>query len=56
MVIFNEAECPTCRGEGWVADPTLGTGLDPVTCPTCDGTGCIPLDLNSEVEDWMEDE
>lgn len=50
-------ECPRCRGVGLQHSPGRnGDPMDPgVPCHQCEGTGTVEVDLNEELEDWMEE-
>jgi DnaJ-class molecular chaperone len=53
-----ETECPRCHGEGWTMKKWLFQNRVHVTdsdCETCNGTGCIAVDQEDEIEDWMRD-
>lgn len=52
-----EIECPRCGGEGWLLQRWTFQERTHITdgdCEHCNGTGCIAVDAEDEIEDWME--
>lgn len=63
-----DRECPRCNGSGEVARnvyfpcgyvgpgpvPEYVRGVSAAKCDRCDGSGVEQVDLNGEIEDWME--
>lgn len=68
MSILVDRECHRCQGSGEVAVrctfpmtevgpgpvPDYARGVTGSKCPGCDGAGVIEVDINDEIEDWME--